>query len=205
MGRTRGLQEGRTTGGQAGSKDDKQTAGQARPVEVKQRARLVGGQVGSKVDKTRARQVGAVWLTLNCARGPLASDSTKGIRHTGEECDEVEPAGSLADEEEQSTLQYATGPSPDELRQVVLLGFRLPRTLIVLLGARLPRPLLVPLGSRLPRLLLVLLEAHLPRPPLVLLGARLPCPLLVPLGARSPRQLLVLPGARLPCTLLVLL
>ena len=95
---------------QAGSKEDKERAGRASPKEDKQRA----GQAGAKEDKQRAGQAGAVRRALNYARETLASGSTQAIQHMWERGYEIEPPGSLVDDEEEAMLQSVAGPSPDE-------------------------------------------------------------------------------------------
>ena len=105
-----GSKEDKQRAGQAGSKEDKQRAGQASPKEDKQRA----GQAGGKEDKQRARKAGAVRRALNYARETLASRSTQAIQHMWERGDEIEPSGSIVDEEEEAMLHLVAGPSPDE-------------------------------------------------------------------------------------------
>ena len=109
-----GSKEDKQRAGQAGSKEDKQRAREASPKEDKQRARQVGGQAGSKEDKQRAGQFGAVRRALNYARETVASQSTQAIQHMWERGDEIEPPGSVVDEEEEAMLQSGAGPSPDE-------------------------------------------------------------------------------------------
>ena len=109
-----GSKENKQRAGQAGSKEDKQRAGQGSPKEDKQRAGQVGGQAGAKEDKQRAGQAGAVRRALNCARETLASQSTQAIQHMWERGDEIEPSGSVVDEEEDAMLQSVASPSPDE-------------------------------------------------------------------------------------------
>ena len=74
----------------------------------------MGGQAGAKEDKQRAGQAGAVRRALNYARETLASQSTQGIQHVWERGDEIEPSGSVVDEEEEAMLQSVASPSPDE-------------------------------------------------------------------------------------------
>ena len=105
-----GSKEDKQRAGQAGSKEDKQRAGRASPKEDKQRA----GQAGSKEDKQRAGQSGAVRRALNYARETVASQSTQAIQHMWERGDEIEPPGSVVDEDEEAMLQSVAGPSPDE-------------------------------------------------------------------------------------------
>ena len=105
-----GSKEDKQRAGQAGSKEDKQRAGQASPKEDKQRA----GQAGAKWDKQRAGQARAVQRALNYAREILASQSTQAFQHIWERGDEIEPSGSVADEEEEAMLQSVASPSLDE-------------------------------------------------------------------------------------------
>ena len=105
-----GSKEDKQRAGQAGSKEDKQRAGQASPKEDKQRA----GQAGSKEDKQRARQSGAVRRALNYARQTVASQSTQAIHHMWERGDEIEPPGSVVDDDEEAMLQSVASPSRDE-------------------------------------------------------------------------------------------
>ena len=109
-----GSKEDKQRAGQAGSKEDKQRAGQASPKEDKQRAWQVGGLAGAQEDKQRAGQAGAVRRALNYARETLASQSTQAIQHMWERGDEIEPSGSVVDEEEEAILQSVASPSPDE-------------------------------------------------------------------------------------------
>ena len=106
--------EDKQRAGQAGSKEDTLRAGQASPKEDKQRAGQLGGQAGAKEDKQRAGQAGAVRRALNYARETLASQSTQAIQHMWERGDEIEPSGSVVDEEEEAILQSVATPSPDE-------------------------------------------------------------------------------------------
>ena len=105
-----GSKDNKQRAGQAGSKEDKQRAGQASPKEDKQR----GGQAGAKEDKQRAGQAEAVRRALNYARETLASQSTQAIQHMYKRGDDIEPSGSVVDEEEEAMLQSVAGPSPDE-------------------------------------------------------------------------------------------
>ena len=93
-----------------GSKEDKQCVEQAGSKEDKQRA----GQAGSEEDKQRAGQAGAVRRALKYARETFASRSTQAIQHMWERADEIEPSGSVVDEEGAAMLQSVAGPSPDE-------------------------------------------------------------------------------------------
>ena len=92
------------------SREDKQRAGQASPKEDKQRA----GQAGAKEDKQRARRAGAVRRALNYARETLASQSTQAIQLMWERGDEIEPSGSVVDQDEEAMLRSVAGPSPDK-------------------------------------------------------------------------------------------
>ena len=109
-----GSKEDKQRAGQTGCKEDKQRARHDSPKEDKQRAGQVGGQAGAKEDKQRAGQVGAVRRALNYARETLASQSTRAIHHMWERGDEIEPSGSVVDEEEEAMLQSVASPSPDE-------------------------------------------------------------------------------------------
>ena len=107
-----GSKENKQRAGQAGgvvaSQEDKQRAGQASPKDDKQRA----GQAGAKEDKQRAGQAGAVRSASNYARETLASQSTQANQHMWERGDEIEPSGSVVDEDEEALLQSVAGPSP---------------------------------------------------------------------------------------------
>ena len=111
-----GSKEDKQRAGQAGgvvaSREDKQRAGQASPKKDKQRA----GQADAKEDKQRAGQAGAVRRALNHARETLASQSTQAMQHMWERGDEIEPSGSVVDEDEEAMLQSVAGPSPMSLR-----------------------------------------------------------------------------------------
>ena len=112
-GQARGVvasREDKQRAGQAGSKEDKQRAGQASPKEDKQRA----GQAGAKEDKQWAGQAGGVRGALKYARETLASQSTQAIEHMWERGDEIEPSGSVVDEDEEAMLQSVAVPSPYE-------------------------------------------------------------------------------------------
>ena len=102
--------EDKQRAGRARSKEDKERAGRASPKEDKQRA----GQASAKEDKQRAGQAWAVRRALNYARETLASQSMQAIRHMWERGYEIEPSGSVVDEEEEAMLQSVAGPSPDE-------------------------------------------------------------------------------------------
>ena len=105
-----GSKEDKQRAWQAGSKEDKQRAGKASPKEDKQRA----GQASAKEDKQRAGQAGAVRRALNYARETLEGRSTQAIQHMWERGDEIEPSGSVVDEEEEAMLESVVGPSSDE-------------------------------------------------------------------------------------------
>ena len=113
-----GSKEKKQRAGQAGgvvaSREDKQRAGQASPKKDKQRAGQTGGQADAKEDKQRAGQAGAVRRALTYARETLASQSTQAIQHMWERGDEIEPSGSVVDEDEEAMLQSVAGPSTDE-------------------------------------------------------------------------------------------
>ena len=51
---------------------------------------------------------------MNYARETLASQSTQAIQHMWERGNDIEPSGSVVDEEEEAMLQSVAGPSPDE-------------------------------------------------------------------------------------------
>ena len=106
--------EDKQRAGQASSKEDKQRAGHASPKEDKQRAGQVGCQAGAKEDKQRAGQAGPVRRALNYALETLASQSTQPIQHMWERGDEIEPSGSVVDEEEEAMRQSVASPSPGE-------------------------------------------------------------------------------------------
>ena len=109
-----GSKENKQRAGQAGgvvaSREDKQRAGQASPKEDQQRA----GQARAEEDKQRAGQAEAVRRALNYARETFASQSTQAIQHMWERGDEIEPSGSVVDEDEEAMLQSVARPSPDE-------------------------------------------------------------------------------------------
>ena len=99
-------------GGVVASREDKQRVGQPSPKEDKQRA----GQAGSQENKQHAGQAGAVRHALNYASEALATQSTEAVQHMCKRADEIEPTGSLLDEEEEAMLQSVAGPSPVSLR-----------------------------------------------------------------------------------------